>query len=692
MRLSTLALVACLAAAPAAHAYDLMGVKWVDAKFPIVWTLDADGVDNISTSADRDEVIRAAQMWTNVACSKVAFGTPSSLPAAQRTATDDGVNKVFWREAGEGWTYGRYTLGVTTPKYYSSGPDANEIFDADIEFNGQDYNWSTSATCTDCTDVFSIALHELGHFFGLDHPCGPTQSGDDCSSNAERQSIMFAAYAGYPTQRLGSDDTAAACALYPQPAAGSGVQGSPCTATVDCGSGLTCARAAQGDGSICTKTCTTEGAESPQCPSTYSCQRATSGLACFPKADSSGSLCKSCGTDNDCGSGGVCVGTQDFSFCSRSCTGTTGCGSSQDYGCYDPSSQAACGASTQGCLCVPLAGECVNNCDASRPCPTGDLCDQGTCKHDPSSGAGEGEACGSAQCAGGLVCVGSSAADAKCRRTCTPGTASCGTGFACAQLQDGSGACVPSAGSATEGQSCSTAQCGSGLVCIGTSQADAKCRRTCTPGSSTCPTNFTCTTLSNGTGACTPSTTTPTGKNECETCGAGSACKSGLLCLRDGDGVNRCRKGCGDAGVCSTSNRCIARSGVPSFSGVCGCGIDLTPEGGACGATNECVAGSICILDGTAEGAVCRRSCNPDAPECEQDQECRAIGNANVCAPPGEDTPDAGTGEQPGENPGTGNEEESEPRSPGDCGNCSSTGAGLLAAFVPVVMRRRRRT
>lgn len=529
--LSCLTLVASMAVAPTALAYKAMGIKWPDAKMPVPWSLGVDGVDNITNGAENDEVKRAVKAWQDVDCSRLTFGTPAVLPAHQQNATGDGVNKVFWVESN--WSYGTATLGVTTPKY-----SGGQIFDADIEFNGHNYNWSAGqgSYCSNCTDTFSIALHEFGHFFGLDH-------------STTNSAIMFASYPGSPKQTLHSDDVAGICAIYPKPNPNTVPQGGVCTQTSDCltGQGLTCATA-QADGTrICTRTCT--GTSDTSCPPEYECQAATSGFACFEK-------------------------------------------------------QSGTGAGGEDDVCGQTVGAC----------------------------------------SGSLVCVGTSGTTGTCQRTCNPSAPNCPSGKTCYATSGGTGACFPGGGGGREGEAC-TNGCADGLQCVGTTQADAKCRRTCTVGAANaCPSSFECVRLSDNSGACMPSSAPPRAA-ECQTCGQGVTCDNGLTCVSESDGQSRCRRACLEDDACGVTNRCIARNDVPGATAACACpgvAIDARAEGEACTDSDECAANAICIRDGTSDGAACRTTCNPEAPSCEAPKICTAIGNANVCLRPVE-TPDAGT-------------------------------------------------
>ena len=95
--------------------------------------------------------------------------------------------------------------GVTFADYFSD----NSIAEADIVFNGVDFAWFTDYNNPVQTSQFveSVALHEIGHFIGLDHsPCG--------------SATMFARGAAgvNPQSELSADEVTAARYLYPNAA------------------------------------------------------------------------------------------------------------------------------------------------------------------------------------------------------------------------------------------------------------------------------------------------------------------------------------------------------------------------------------------------------------------------------------------------------------------------------------------
>lgn len=98
----------------------------------------------------------------------------------------DGKNRLGWLEARWGteveldgeamyMPYDRRAIAITTLHSVvgESSPNRGRIVDADIEFNGVDFNfgWIGHGSGGGVVDVENTAVHELGHLIGLDHPC-----------------------------------------------------------------------------------------------------------------------------------------------------------------------------------------------------------------------------------------------------------------------------------------------------------------------------------------------------------------------------------------------------------------------------------------------------------------------------------------------------------------------------------------
>ena len=132
----------------------------------LTYYLDPDGAPGITDGSDIAAVKESAQDWTNVSCSNLSITyigpttTKSVLPV---DGPYDSKNQLVWIN-NSAWTFGTYTLGVTVSPYGYDGV----IMESDIAFNGYLQQWSTSGDFYK-SDVKSVVIHELGHFFGLQH-------------------------------------------------------------------------------------------------------------------------------------------------------------------------------------------------------------------------------------------------------------------------------------------------------------------------------------------------------------------------------------------------------------------------------------------------------------------------------------------------------------------------------------------
>lgn len=136
-----------------------------------------------------------------------AFASWANAPNAAMSATflgttgngissTDGQNVICFTCSAD-FTKDNSTLAVTTTSTATSGI-VGQLLDADIAFNpGKSFSTDNSSG----QDLETVAVHEIGHFFGLSH-------------SGIVKAVMFA-YAPSFERDLGYDDVAAFSALYP---------------------------------------------------------------------------------------------------------------------------------------------------------------------------------------------------------------------------------------------------------------------------------------------------------------------------------------------------------------------------------------------------------------------------------------------------------------------------------------------
>jgi hypothetical protein len=259
-RVALLTLVLALVAPAEAFAYVRSHVDPNDSSSPcLFWSrrtvpyqLSSRGSTRLGTDAAFTALRKAFQSWTDVGCSDFTYQdlglsdsvdigfnkavlnqpflagdvTPQDtvifrekscddvVPASDdchSTANDDCANKY------DCWAYSADAIALTTTSYdYQTG----QIFDADIELNEADFDFTTydpptpacSANQTPesvdggciATDLQNTVTHEAGHMLGLGH-------------TTDRNATMYpSASIGEISKRtLHDDDIAGLCAIYP---------------------------------------------------------------------------------------------------------------------------------------------------------------------------------------------------------------------------------------------------------------------------------------------------------------------------------------------------------------------------------------------------------------------------------------------------------------------------------------------
>ncbi|AWV90486.1 matrixin family metalloprotease [Bradymonas sediminis] len=512
----TLALCTVLAGlmvAPSAFSYQFIsadrcpnGVTWSSSRQPLDYYINRNGSSTVPMNTVTRIFEDSFDAWSEPCCSSFTTNYRGTTSLTALNSDDEVV--LSFQENNWPTQMGNVnqTIAVTLFQGYSNCT----IYSAPILFNAVGFDFCSSGS--GCTDLQSIATHEIGHNLGLDH-----------SNHSD--ATMFYAYSGGTSARtLSDDDVAGVCALYPDTCA--------CTRDSQCSTGQVC------NNGQCEKApCTSDA----MCPGGKTCER-SSGECVVP----------TCSTDNDCASGYICDATN---HCVTECEI-----------CRECTSQADCGGGGAYCAAVDEGsdvGKCLASCGPDGSCP-GDS----ECFLVPNSPASSGS-CGSGVCESGEECVGDGNNGTICVTMCSS-DGDCGSDQRCMDLginvcvdtyqlclnpdagttgticpdgyechSDSGGGSNPGAACNGLGNYCSTSSdnCTTDNdVCVGTSATEGYCSCVCERDSD-CGDGATCETLQSGTKACIINDEEPTDPCDGVTCPSEQTC-SGGVCVGGGTNPN----------------------------------------------------------------------------------------------------------------------------------------------------------
>lgn len=319
-------------------AYLPLNYLWSADDLPFSYRIDPNGAPGIEDGSDLVAVRNAFTSWEEVACSKVAFTEEAWMEPA--VVNRDMTNRFFWAKNQAQWTSvgGQPDTLALTFVYYDLAN--NQAQDADIIMNGVDWNWSTvnGGASGRIADVETVALHEVGHFFGLGH-------------TNDANAVMFPQNNASSRRMVSTDDVNGVCALYPNEGV-LGPVGAPCQQNADCASS-TCVN---DSGMLyCSAQCTPSQANN--CPVDFPCQNTPAGDYCLRPliADE---LCDQCQASEQCNSG-LCLSVPGFNnfkpFCTRACDPTPGGPAECPTGYH---CEAIASGNQTGGVCAPNTGLC----------------------------------------------------------------------------------------------------------------------------------------------------------------------------------------------------------------------------------------------------------------------------------------------------------------------------------------------
>lgn len=347
--------------------------RWENPEVPVVVS-DTPLPKGISLSDWRMIIDKSFKAW-EVPGSNFRFKKVEGENTRQFGANED-LHEIFWITNKQEWRKlvgsGEFgTLGATLPTYVCGDEQSGRvILDADLVLNGIGHvNWKVDCDDDDCMAVQTTLVHELGHFFGLDH------------EEVYSSTSIMSARAGFNFIYPLYDDMAGIRALYPDGTRGG--FGFPCKKDKDCSSGNICLK--DGQENYCANLCD----DDKNCSHGTLCKENDGrGVCSFINAFSD--MGKKYGEDcshSSCSEPMVCAGTSEGNFfCYMPCETDEDCEGKKCVDTVDGPSL---------CVEVKQLGE---KCDYKDLCEDGLFCvfeqeDEGVCRAPCAKGCPRGEGC-----------------------------------------------------------------------------------------------------------------------------------------------------------------------------------------------------------------------------------------------------------------------------------------------------------
>ena len=179
--------------------------RW-PAQASLTWNLNPSTSGNIAGGAAPADIMRtSSNRWA--AAPNTSINISQGSNSSKTAKGNDGTNLICF-VCDADFSEEPSTLALTFDTILQSGPGSGQfvgqILDSDILFNPAVTFLTNGAACPDgktCADLQTIATHEIGHYFGLDH------------SGVVR--AVMNPFAPDVQRELGADDVAGISQLYP---------------------------------------------------------------------------------------------------------------------------------------------------------------------------------------------------------------------------------------------------------------------------------------------------------------------------------------------------------------------------------------------------------------------------------------------------------------------------------------------
>ncbi len=176
------------------------GLRWPD-PCHVVYA-QVYGSEDVEDGSDIDAIRIALETWNAVECTTftMIWGGVTNMAWIGYSNHGGNANIVIFQED---WPYAERPVAFTSVTY---NPVSGVIFDADIELNAEDYEFTAGGPDWNPgdIDIQNTVTHEAGHIIGLDH------------SNVIESTMYESSIFGETMKRsLAHDDISGVCDLYP---------------------------------------------------------------------------------------------------------------------------------------------------------------------------------------------------------------------------------------------------------------------------------------------------------------------------------------------------------------------------------------------------------------------------------------------------------------------------------------------